>query len=74
MNPPGVLLITARYVREGPAQRSSFHRPQVYERVRISLVEVYERVEKSFRSIERPKRLTHAFYRCEKDGENVQVL
>ena len=38
--------------------------------VRISLVEVYERVEKSVISVdERPKRLTHAFYRCEKDWE-----
>ena len=38
--------------------------------VRISLVEVYERVEKSVISAdERSKRLTHAFYRCEKDWE-----
>ena len=38
--------------------------------VRISLVEVYERVEKSVISVdERPKRFTDVFYRCEKDWE-----
>ena len=38
--------------------------------VRISLVEVYERKEKSVISVdERPKRFTDVFYRCEKDWE-----
>ena len=38
--------------------------------VTISLVDVYERVEKSVISVdERPKRFTDVFYRCEKDWE-----
>ena len=32
---------------EAPPERGTFIRPQVYERVGILLVEVYERVEKS---------------------------
>ena len=40
-------------------ERGTFSRPQVYERVRISIVEVYERVEKSvsFWSVKGPKRV-----------------
>ena len=39
-------------------QKAPSSRLQVYERVRISIVEVYERVEKSvsFRSVKGPKR------------------
>ena len=39
-------------------ERGTFSRLQVYERVRISIVEVYERVGKSvsFRSVKGPKR------------------
>ena len=39
-------------------EKGTFSRVQVYERVGISIVEVYERVEKSgsFRSVKVPKR------------------
>ena len=53
-----------------PPERGIFFRLQVYERERISLVEVNERVGKSvyiFRSVKWPKQmLTYAFYGCEK--------
>jgi len=42
---------------EVPPERGIFSRPQVYERVGISLVEVYKRVGKlSFGSVKGPKR------------------
>ena len=49
-------------------KRGAFTRLQVYKRVRISIVEVYERVRKSvsFRSVKGPKGLTEGFYGCEK--------
>ena len=37
---------------------------QVYKRVGILLVEVYERVGKSVISLQRPKGITDAFYGC----------
>ena len=53
-----------------PPERGIFFRLQVYERERISLVEVNERVGNSvyiFRSVKWPKQmLTYAFYGCEK--------
>ena len=36
---------------EAPAERGTFFRRKVYERIGISLVEVYEKVAKSFISI-----------------------
>ena len=42
----GLLSIMALY-GEAPPERGTFFRLQVYERVEISLVELYERVEKS---------------------------
>ena len=54
---------------ESPHDRVTFCRPQVYERVVILPVEVYERVGKgnlSFRFGKSPKGLTDAFYGCEK--------
>ena len=51
---------------EALLERGTFFRLQVYERVGISLVDVYETVGKSFHSVIRPKRATRcAFYGCE---------
>ena len=59
INPGGVPPIMAYAGKLRPnCERGTFSRPQVYERVRISIVEVYERVEKSgsFRFVKEPKR------------------
>ena len=43
---------------EAPPERGTFFRLQVYERVEISLVELYERVEKSVKkkNLKQPKK------------------
>ena len=56
----GILPIMADTGKLRPnCERGIFSRLQVYERVRISIVEVYERVEKSvsFWSVKGPKRV-----------------
>ena len=59
-----------------PAERSTFFRLRVYERVWISLVEVYERIGESVISVckKNPKGLTDAFYGCKNVKKNVLVL
>ena len=54
------------YLQENEVK--AFSRLQVYKRVRISIVEVYEKVRKSvsFRSVKGPKGLTEGFYGSEK--------
>ena len=47
MIPGGGLLSIMALYGEAPPERGTFFRLQVYERVEISLVELYERVEKS---------------------------
>ena len=65
---------------EAPPEWGTFFRLQVYERVEISLVELYERVEKSVKKkkIEKAQKgqLTDAFYGCEKvdKKEGYEVL
>ena len=53
-------------------KRGTFSRPQVYERVGISVVEVYERVEKSvsFWSVKGPKRANRKILWLWKSREN----
>ena len=53
-------------------ERGTFSRLQVYERVRISIVEVYERVGKSvsFRSVKGPKRANRRILWLWKSREN----
>ena len=53
---PPIMAYTGRL--RSNCERGTFSRRQVYERVRISIVEVYERVGKSvsFRSVKGPKR------------------
>ena len=45
---------------EAPPERGTFFRLQVYERVEISLVELYERVEKSVKIKKKLKKPTKA--------------
>ena len=54
--------------REVPPKRGTFFRPRAYQRIKISLVEVFERVEKSVTSVckKSQKRPTDAFYGCVK--------
>ena len=45
----------------------TFFRPQVYERIGISLFKVYMKGKMSFRSVKKgPKELPDAFFGCEK--------
>ena len=71
---PGELPIMAG---EGPHDRGTFCRPQVYERVVILPVEVYERVGKgnlSFRFGKRSKRPNRCILWLWKNRKNVLVL
>ena len=53
---------------EAPPGRDTFLRLQVYKRVGISIVEVYEiKGNLSFRSVKGPKRANRPFYGCERD-------
>ena len=61
--------------REAPPERRTFVRLQVYERVEISLVEVYERVGKSaFGSVKGPKRANGGILWIWKRRENFLVF
>ena len=57
-------------------EKGTFSRVQVYERVGISIVEVYERVEKSvsFRSVKRPKRANRRILWLWKSRDNFLVF
>lgn len=58
---------------KAPPGRGAFYRPQLYERLRIQLVEVYQRVGKSvILDDERAKK--NAFYRCEKVVESLNTV
>ena len=52
--------------------RGTFCRPKVHERVGNSLVKViYTKGNQSLRSVKGPKKLTSAFYGCEKDKKTL---
>ena len=73
INPGGVPPSMAYTGKLRPnCERGTFSRLQVYERVRISIVEVHERVEKSvsFRSVKRPKRANRRILWLWKSREN----
>ena len=66
---PGVLY------REAPPKKGTIFRHQVYERVEISLVEVYGRVANlSFQSVKSPKKGKQMYFRAVKKSRNIVVL
>ena len=66
---PGVLY------REAPPKKGTIFRRQVYERVEISLVEVYGRVGNlSFQSVKSPKKGKQMHFRAVKKSRNIVVL
>ena len=66
---PGVLY------REAPPKKGTIFRCQVYERVEISLVEVYERVGNlSFQPVKSPQLGKQMHFRAVKKSRNIVVL
>ena len=65
--PRGTPQYTGLYGK-APPERGTFFRLQTYQRIKISLIEVYERVGKSVTSEckKTQKRLTDVFYGCVK--------
>ena len=70
--------LKARFIASSSARKGYFFQAQVYERVEISFVKVYEGVGKllvSFWSVKEPKRAnTDEFKGCERREPNGSVI